>query len=100
MGTIFVHEFAALPHRADELEDVLRRLLGVLEQADGYRSGQLLQSRDDPSRFILMAVWEGPEAHGRAVENMPVELMQRAMTLVAEVPRGGAWTDRSSAPVG
>jgi quinol monooxygenase YgiN len=93
VSIIFLHEFAAVPNRTDELRTILRQLVQTLEVASGCRSCQLVQSRDSSARFIVMAIWESLEAHERAVDAMPVDLLQRAMTLVSEMPRGGVWDE-------
>ena len=95
MSITFLHEFVAVPDRADDLRATLHSLLPTFEQAPGCVSCQLLQSSDNAARFIVMAVWADRDAHERAVEAMPLDVLHRAMSLVAEMPRGGVWADRS-----
>lgn len=93
-GVTFVQEFHAREDRSDELRSTLLSLLPTIRQAPGCRFCQLLQSEDDPRRFLVCAVWESRQAHEEAVRHLPSDRLRKAMTLVADMPRGGVWVER------
>jgi len=49
----------------------------------------MIQSEDDPTRFIGIEVWTSIEAHRAAIKNIPPESIREFMTLVAGPPTGG-----------
>ena len=93
-GVTFVQEFHARVDRGEELRATLTSLVPIIRHAAGCRSCQLLQSEDEPLRFVVFAIWDSRKAQEEAVHRLPTEALRRAMTLVAEVPRGGVWAER------
>jgi quinol monooxygenase YgiN len=89
----FLQEFDARLDRIDELRGVLTTITSTLRSAAECRSCQLLQSEEDPHRFIVLAVWDSREAQEQALHRIPSDGLRKAMTLVADLPRGGVWTD-------
>ncbi len=49
----------------------------------------MLQSQDDPTRFIGIEVWTSVEAHRASIKNIPAESIREFMKLVADPPTGG-----------
>ena len=91
----FLQEFDARPDRIDELRTILTSITGTLRNAAECRSCHLLQSEDDPHRFIVLAVWDSRCAQEQALHRIPSEGLRKAMTLVADLPLGGVWAERT-----
>jgi quinol monooxygenase YgiN len=79
--------------KPDEIDTYRNFLLSVVRPAvqssEGCHSYQMLQSQDDPTRFIGIEVWDSVEAHRAAVKNIPPERINEFMQLVAAPPSGG-----------
>lgn len=90
----FLQEFDARPDRIDELRIVLTSITDTLRSAAECRSCHLLQSEDDPYRFVVLAVWDSRDAQEQALHRIPSEGLRKAMTLVADLSRGGVWAER------
>ncbi len=94
-GVTRINEFRALPDRREELRVALASVLAEMRRADGCISCRLLESESDPFRFVVFEVWRDRPAHEDAVSRIPREAMLRTMTLLAEVPHGDYFVERS-----
>jgi quinol monooxygenase YgiN len=88
LSVVRINEFEALEHREGELRSVLQSILPIIRRATGCLSCQLLESAEDPRRFVVLETWTTREAHREAASHIPGDILRRTMTLVAEVPRG------------
>jgi quinol monooxygenase YgiN len=61
----------------------------MIKSSQGCQSVQLYQSQDDPSRFMMIEVWDSVEAHQASVRNIPPEKLSEIRPLLAGAPSGG-----------
>jgi len=94
-----INDFEALAGRRDELRAVLNSILPGIRAADGCVSCQLLEREDEREdnvqQFVILEVWTTTEAHRDRALGIPQDMLRRAMTLVAEIPRGGYYFEAS-----
>ena len=88
MSITRINEFQAREGRGDNLRNLIRSFVPMIESSDGCLSCQLLQSREDPSRVVVIEVWDSIEAHQASMKNIPPEALQEAMQLLAGPPKG------------
>ena len=84
-----INEFQAQAGQGEALRHLLTSFLPLIEASDGCQSCQLLQDLEDPTRIVVIEVWESTEAHRASVKNIPPDALQQAMTLLAGPPKGG-----------
>jgi quinol monooxygenase YgiN len=73
---------------ADELRDFLISIMPGIKSAEGCESVQLYQSADDPSKFIMIEVWDSVESHQASVKNIPPKKLGEIRPLLATSPSG------------
>lgn len=88
MSITRINEFRARPGQGEALRDAISLFLPVIESSMGCRSCRLLQHLDDPDRIVVVEVWDSVEAHRASLQNIPSSMMEEAMTLLADAPRG------------
>ncbi|HSL43649.1 MAG TPA: antibiotic biosynthesis monooxygenase family protein [Anaerolineales bacterium] len=71
-----------------ELRDFLLSVLPMIKSSKGCESVQLYQSQDDPSRFIIIEIWDSVESHQASVKNIPAEKLGEIRPLLADSPSG------------
>ena len=59
-----------------------------IKSAEGCKSVQLYQSQDDPSKFIVIEVWDSVKSHQASVKNIPTEKLAEIRPLLASSPSG------------
>jgi quinol monooxygenase YgiN len=90
MSIAYVGQSLAKSGQSDKLREFLRSVvLPAVRSSSGCESCLMLQSEDDPTRFIGIEVWTSVEAHRAAIKNIPPENIREYMTLVAGPPTGG-----------
>lgn len=95
MSVVRINEFRALDGRRDDLREALSAILPSIREAAGCIACQLLESQDDPQKFVVLEVWTTRQAHTEAALDIPAERLRRTMTLVADVPRGEFFLEAS-----
>ena len=83
-----ISEFRAQEGKDYALRDFLSSVVPAIQSSTGCRSCQLLQGHGDPTRFVMIEVWDSIEAHQASVKNIPSEAFQDVMKLLAGVPSG------------
>ncbi len=89
MSITRINEFQAQEGKGEALRDLIESFVPMIESSDGCQSCQVLQSQEDPTRIVVIEVWESTEAHQASMKNIPPETMQEAMKLLADRPQGG-----------
>lgn len=84
-----IGDMQAKPGRAEELRDFLISILPMIRSAEGCESVQLYQSEENPSKFIMIEVWESMDSHQASVKNIPAEKLGEIRPLLATSPSGG-----------
>lgn len=92
MAITRINEFQAPLDKASALRAFLRAVIGLILDAPGCRSCDLLRHHDDPTRFAIIEVWDSISAHQASVSRIPPGLLQQAQTLLA-APAQGAYYD-------
>jgi quinol monooxygenase YgiN len=60
----------------------------IIKSSGECESVQLYQSRDNPSKFIMIEVWDSVESHQASVRNIPPEKLGTIVPMLATAPRG------------
>ena len=84
-------EFRAQPGKEDALKEFLQELVPRIKAIAGCLDCSVLQSSDDAARFLVREQWTSIEAHAESIKNIPPDLMMKAMTLLAGMPKGEYW---------
>lgn len=98
MSITHINEFRAKDRSADALRAFLTRLIPTIAAIPGCQSCQLLQHHDEPTRFIVLEVWESIEAHQASVKDIPPESLAEVMTLLDERPTGAYYHEQPGMP--
>jgi quinol monooxygenase YgiN len=70
------------------LRDFLISIMPMIKSSEGCESVQLYQSQDDPSKFMMIEVWDSVESHQASVKNIPPEKLSEIRPLLAGSPSG------------
>jgi quinol monooxygenase YgiN len=71
-----------------ELKEFLISIMPGIKSSEGCDSVQLYQSQDDPSKFMMIEVWDSVESHQASVKNIPPEKLGELQPLLASPPSG------------
>lgn len=63
-----IGEFQAQEGLTEDLQDFLISIMPLIKSSEGCESVQLYQSQDDPSKFIMVEVWDSVESHQASVK--------------------------------
>jgi quinol monooxygenase YgiN len=75
----------------ESLRDFLISIMPMIKSAEGCASVELYQSQDDPSKFLMIEVWDSIESHQASVRNIPPEKLGEIRPLLAgSLSFGGA----------
>ena len=83
-----INEFHAQEGKGDDLADLIRSFVPTIEASDGCRSCQLLQRQGDPTRVVVITVWDTEDAHKASAKNVPPDALEKAMAMLAGPPKG------------
>jgi quinol monooxygenase YgiN len=90
MSIVYIGQSQARPEAIDRFRDFLTAVVApAIRASAGSESYQVLQSQDDPTRFIGIEVWESIDAHRASVKNIPPQSIDEFRKLVAGPPSGG-----------
>jgi quinol monooxygenase YgiN len=70
------------------LRDFLISIMPMIQSSPGCESVQLHQSQDDPSKFMMVEVWDSVESHRDSVKNIPPEKLSEIQPLLGGPPSG------------
>lgn len=83
-----INEFRAKEGKAEALRTVLTPVIPMIASFPGCLSRQLLQSYENPTRFVVLEVWNSIESHQTAVRHIPAEAFTEVMGLLDGAPTG------------
>ncbi len=83
-----INEFRAKEGKADALRKFLTPVIPMIASSTGCVSCHLLQSHENPTRFVVLEVWNSIESHQAAVRNIPAEAFTEVMQLLDGAPTG------------
>jgi len=89
MSITRIGETQAKPELTQALRDFLVSIIPMIKSSEGCDSVQLYQSQDDPTRFIMIEIWDSIESHRASVKNIPPEMLADIRPLLASPPSGG-----------
>jgi quinol monooxygenase YgiN len=88
MSVSRIGEFQAKETLTQAMRDFLISIVPMIKSSEGCESVQLYQSKDDPSKFTMIEVWDSVEAHQASVRNIPPEKLGEIRPLLAASPSG------------
>lgn len=83
-----IGEIQAKEGLLEELREFLIAIMPGIQSSEGCESVQLYQSEDDPSKFMMIEVWDRIESHQASVKNIPAEKLGEIRPLLATSPSG------------
>lgn len=83
-----IGEVQAKPELTEDLREFLLSIMPMIKSSEGCESVQLFQSQDEPSKFIMIEVWDEVESHQASVKNIPPEKLGEIRPLLATSPSG------------
>ena len=83
-----IGEMHAKSESVEELRDFLISIMPGIQSSEGCESVQLLQSTDDPSKFLMIEMWDRVESHQASVKNIPSEKLGEVRPLLSTSPSG------------
>ncbi|MBL4908043.1 MAG: antibiotic biosynthesis monooxygenase [Sneathiella sp.] len=93
MNTTRINEFQAAENRGEDLYKFLKSLVPYISSSNGCISCELLRNSDTPGHYVIIEKWDSVQDHKNSVETFPKEEMQKGMTLIANPPRGGYFSE-------
>jgi quinol monooxygenase YgiN len=88
MSVSRIGEVQAKEGLTQELRDFLISIMPMIKSSEGCESVQFYQSQDDPSKFMMIEVWDSVESHQASVKNIPPEKLSEIRPLLAGSPSG------------
>ena len=88
MSITRIGEVQAKPESIEELRDFLISIMPGIKSSEGCESVQLYQSQDDPSKVMLIEVWDSVESHQASVKSIPPEKLGEIRPLLETSPSG------------
>jgi quinol monooxygenase YgiN len=88
MSITRINEFQARDGQGEVLRDLLAATVPLIESSDGCQSCQILQSLDDPTRVMIIEVWDSVAAHQASLKNIPPGTFKKTTSILAGPPRG------------
>lgn len=88
MSVTRIGEFQAKEGLAEDLRDFLLSIMPMIKSSEGCESIQLCQSQEDPSKFMMVEVWDNVESHQASVKNISPEKLGEIQPLLAASPSG------------
>jgi quinol monooxygenase YgiN len=83
-----INEFHAREGQGDAVKERLRAFVPLIAASAGCLSCQLLQAEDDPTRIVVIEVWDSASAHQASLKGIPPEAFAETMKLLAAPPTG------------
>ena len=88
MSVSRIGEMKAKEDLAEELGEFLISIVPGIRLSAGCESVQLYQSQDDPTKFLMIEVWDSIESHQASIKNIPPEKLGEIRPLLATSPGG------------
>lgn len=82
MSVTRINDFRAKEGKIDALRAFLKQTIPSIASSRGCVSCQLLQSHDNPARFVVLEVWDSIESHKAAVKGIQPEMFMTVMELL------------------
>jgi quinol monooxygenase YgiN len=92
MSIYRIGDFQTKAELVEEMLDFLHSIMPIIQSSQGCESVQLYQSQDDPTKFMMIEVWDRVESHRASVKNIPSDLLAQIQPLLASSPSGSYFT--------
>ena len=83
-----IGEIQAKEGLQEELREFLISIMPGIQSSEGCETVQLYQSQDDPSKFMMIEVWDSIESHQASVKDIRAEKLGEIRLLLATSPSG------------
>lgn len=83
-----IGEVQSKPELTEVLRDFLISIIPGIKSSQGCESITIHQSHDDPTKFIMIEVWDNIESHQASVKNIPPEKLAEIRPLLESAPSG------------
>ena len=88
MSIYRIGESQAKEGMTEELRDFLISIIPDIKSSEGCETVHLYQSEADPSKFLMVEVWDRVESHQASVKGIPAEKLGEIRPLLATSPSG------------
>lgn len=88
MSIYRIGETQAKRNQVESLRDFLLSIMPGIKSAEGCESVQLYQSQEEPSKFLMIEIWDSVASHQASVKNIPPEKLGEMRPLLASSPSG------------
>ena len=88
MSIYRIGEVQAKEGLTGELREFMISIMPGIKSSEGCESVQLYQSEADPSKFMMIEVWDSVDSHQASVKNIPPEKLGEIRHLLAASPSG------------
>ena len=88
MSVTRIGEFRAKEFQDEALYGFLQSIIPLIEASEGCNSCLLLRNAEDARKFVIIEFWDSIEEHKASVKNIPPEMFQNALNLLANPPTG------------
>ena len=87
-----IGEVQARSESIEELRAFLVSIMPLIQASEGCTSVKLYQSKEEPSKFLMLEEWDSIESHQASVRSIPPEKLGEIRPLLATSPRGSYFT--------
>jgi heme oxygenase (mycobilin-producing) len=88
MSVYRIGEVQASTGSEDELREFMVSIMPLIKNSEGCISCHFYQDQDNPSRFIMVELWESAAAHQASIKNIPPEKLDEIRPLLGAPPSG------------
>jgi quinol monooxygenase YgiN len=88
MSIARIGETQAKPESIEALRDFLLSIMPGIKSSPGCESVTLYHSQEDPTKFIMIEIWNSIESHQASVRNISTEKLAEIRPLLASAPSG------------
>lgn len=89
MAITRINEFQAKEEKGNQLWELLQSVKSVIKADPHCQDCQMLRNHDDPTKMVVIEIWDSVAAHQASTQKIPVHLFEKAMRLVVQRPTGG-----------
>jgi quinol monooxygenase YgiN len=88
MSIARIGETQAKSDAIEGLRVFLQSIMPGIKATKGCESVTLYQSQEDPTRFIMIEIWDSIESHKAAVMDISQDDLTKIRSMLAAAPRG------------
>lgn len=88
MAVARIGEVQAKPELTEKLRDFLVSIMPGIRESAGCESVHLYQNEQDPTKFMMIEVWDRVESHQASVKDILPEKLGKIRPLLATSPSG------------